>query len=54
VILKRSAWSAIADIARREFNNRLKAAKCKRRWHSGTNLVDRLLGRESVRVGLGR
>lgn len=47
VILKHSAWSAIADIARREFNNRLKAAKLQTgRWHSGTNLVDRLLGRE--------
>jgi hypothetical protein len=47
VILTRFAWSAIADIARREFNNRLKAAKLPvGRWHSGTNLVDRLLGRE--------
>ena len=47
VILKRSVWSAIADIARREFNNRLKAAKLQTgRWHTGTNLVDRLLGRE--------
>jgi len=47
VILKRSAWSAIADIARREFNNRLKTAKLQTgRWHTGTNLVDRLLGRE--------
>jgi hypothetical protein len=47
VILARFAWSAIADIARREFNNRLKAAKLPTgRWHSGTNLVDRLLGRE--------
>lgn len=47
VIVKRSVWSAIADIARREFNNRLKAAKLQTgRWHTGTNLVDRLLGRE--------
>ena len=47
VILKRSVWSAIADIARREFNNRLKTAKLQTgRWHSGINLVDRLLGRE--------
>lgn len=46
-ILNRYAWSAIADIARREFNNRLKAARLSTgRWHSGTNLVDRLLGRE--------
>lgn len=47
VILKRPAWSAIADIARREFNTRLKAAKLRvGRWHTGTNLVDRLLGKE--------
>jgi len=47
VILKRPVWSAIADIARREFNDRLKAAKVTvGRWHTGSNLVDRLLGRE--------
>jgi hypothetical protein len=47
VILHRSTWSGIADIARREFNDRLKAAKVAAgRWHSGTNLVDRLLGKE--------
>ena len=47
VILKRQVWSAIADIARREFNDRLKAAKVLTgRWHTGTNLVDRLLGKE--------
>jgi hypothetical protein len=47
VILKRLVWSAIADIARREFNDRLKAAKIPAgRWHSGSNLVDRLLGKE--------
>jgi len=47
VILSRAAWSGIADIARREFNDRLKAAKIPTgRWHSGTNLVDRLLGKE--------
>jgi hypothetical protein len=47
VVLLRSVWSAIADIARREFNDRLKAAKITTgRWHSGTNLVDRLLGKE--------
>jgi hypothetical protein len=27
VILKRSTWSAIAEVARRDFNDRLKAAK---------------------------
>jgi hypothetical protein len=47
VVLKRPVWSAIADSARREFNDRLKTAKVSvGRWHSGTNLVDRLLGKE--------
>ena len=47
VILSRPVWSGIADIARREFNDRLKAAKIPTgRWHTGTNLVDRLLGKE--------
>lgn len=47
VALERPNWSAIADIARREFNDRLKTAKVLTgRWHSGTNLVDRLLGKE--------
>lgn len=47
VILERRVWSKIADVARREFNVRLKAAKLKTgRWHTGTNLVERLLGRE--------
>jgi hypothetical protein len=47
VVLKRSVWSAIADTARREFNDRLKAAKVTTgRWHTGANLVDRLLGKE--------
>jgi len=47
VVLKRPVWSAIADIARREFNDRLKAAKVLTgRWHTGTNRVDRLLGKE--------
>jgi hypothetical protein len=47
VILPRPVWSGIADIARREFNDRLKAAKVPAaRWHTGTNLVDRLLGKE--------
>jgi hypothetical protein len=45
--LPRPVWSAIADIARREFNDRLKAVKVLTgRWHIGTNLVDRLLGKE--------
>ena len=47
VVLPRPVWSAIADIARREFNDRLKAAKVLTgRWHTGANLVDRLLGKE--------
>lgn len=47
VMLNRAVWSAIADIARREFNDRLKAAKVLTgRWHTGSNLVDRLLGKE--------
>ncbi len=47
VILLRPIWSGIADIARREFNGRLKAAKIPTgRWHTGVNLVDRLLGKE--------
>jgi hypothetical protein len=46
-ILRRQVWSGIADIARQEFNDRLKAARVPPgRWHSGTNLVDRLLGKE--------
>ena len=47
VALKRPVWSAMADCARREFNDRLKAAKILTgRWHTGTNKVDRLLGKE--------
>jgi hypothetical protein len=47
VSLPRTVWSGIADIARREFNDRLKTAKVLTgRWHTGTNLVDRLLGKE--------
>ena len=48
IALARPVWSAIADIARREFNDRLKSAKVLTgRWHTGTNLVDRLLGKEA-------
>ena len=47
VVLKREIWSAISDIAKREFNDRLKTAKLTAgRWHSGENLLDRLLGKE--------
>lgn len=46
-VLPRRVWSGIADIARREFNDRLKVAKVLTgRWHAGTNLVERLLGKE--------
>ncbi len=47
VVLERRVWSRIADVARLEFNARLKAAGLKTgRWHAGTNRVERLLGRE--------
>ncbi|HZW98766.1 MAG TPA: anti-phage-associated DUF3780 domain-containing protein [Trueperaceae bacterium] len=47
VVLERRVWSQISAIAQREFNQRLKAAKLRTgRWHAGTNLVERLLGRE--------
>ena len=47
VMLDRPVWSAIADTARREFNERLKVANVLTgRWHAGVNLVDRLLGKE--------
>ena len=46
-LLERRVWSKIADVARLDFNERLKAAKQRTaRWHSGANLVERLLGRE--------
>lgn len=46
-VLERWVWSAIRDCARREFNGRLKAAGLKAsRWRTGTNRVDRMLGRE--------
>jgi Protein of unknown function (DUF3780) len=47
VVLDRRVWTVIANAARREFNERLKAAKVPvGRWHTGRNLVDRLLGKE--------
>jgi hypothetical protein len=47
VILARPIWSGISEIAHREFNDRLKAAKIPTgRWHTGVNLIDRLLGKE--------
>lgn len=47
VILSRSAWSGIAEAARKDFNERLKSRKIPTsRWQVGTNLLDRLLGKE--------
>ncbi len=47
VVLNREIWSLVADTTRREFNERLKALKIQTgRWHTGINLVDRLLGKE--------
>ena len=47
MVLIEGDWGAIANTARREFNDRLKAAKILTgRWHTGINLVDRLLGKE--------
>jgi hypothetical protein len=46
-LIKCPVWSAIAESARREFNERLKAVNIRvGRWHTGMNLVDRLLGKE--------
>jgi 23S rRNA G2069 N7-methylase RlmK/C1962 C5-methylase RlmI len=47
VVLPRSAWSAIAETARKDFNTRLKAQKISTgRWKTDKNLLDRLLGKE--------
>lgn len=47
VLLQRATWAGIADAARTDFNERLKARKiAASRWKTGTNLVDRLLGKE--------
>lgn len=46
-VLPRSIWSAIAEAARKDFNERLKAQKVTTgRWKTGKNLLDRLLGKE--------
>lgn len=46
-IVPRSTWTVIAEAARRDFNERLKAQKQSTgRWKSGKTLVDRLLGKE--------
>jgi hypothetical protein len=46
-VLPRSIWSAIAETARRDFNERLKERQlAPGRWKTGENFVDRLLGKE--------
>ena len=45
--LPRSIWSGISETARKDFNERLKAKKLNTsRWKTGTNHLDRLLGKE--------
>jgi hypothetical protein len=47
VFLPRAIWTGIAEAARKDFNDRLKAHKLTSgRWKTGKNLVDRLLGKE--------
>ncbi|WP_089937339.1 DUF3780 domain-containing protein [Candidatus Entotheonella palauensis] len=49
VILPRPKWEAIADTARAEFNQRLKAQKLKTgKWKRGQTPVSRLFGKELV------
>jgi len=46
-VVDRPLWSAIAEAARRDFNERLKVKKLPpSRWKIGVNRVDRLLGKE--------
>lgn len=45
--LSRQVWHGISEVARREFNERLKTKKLQvSRWKTGENRVDRLLGKE--------
>ena len=45
--LPRPVWSLIAEHVKREFNERLRSKKMKTsRWMTGTNKVERLLGKE--------
>jgi hypothetical protein len=47
VEIDRSKWTPLAEIARREFNPRLRAKKVPTgTWKPGDNLLDRLLGKE--------
>ena len=46
-IVDRRVWTAVADTARIDFNDRLKTRKMPTgRWRSPTTLVERLLGKE--------
>lgn len=46
-LLPRGIWAGISEAARREFNGRLKAQRITAgRWKVGSNLIDRLLGKE--------
>ena len=46
-VLKRSLWTPLADIARRDFNTRLRASKAPAgSWKPNENLLDRMLGKE--------
>jgi len=47
VSMPRSQWAALAETARRDFNERLKLQRLTTsRWKTGENFVDRLLGKE--------
>lgn len=47
VVLPRRFWSAISEVARKDFSARLKAKKlASSRWTTGDNKVDRMLGKE--------
>lgn len=47
VVLPREVWAGIAETARRDFNERLKAHKLATgRWLAGVTKVERLLGKE--------
>jgi hypothetical protein len=46
-ILGRALWSEISEVARQDFNERLKTRKlATSRWKVGVNLLDRFLGKE--------
>lgn len=52
VILSRALWSEISEAARQDFNERLKSRRLTTsRWRVGTNLLDRILGKELCVLG---